>query len=395
MKTTAFLTLAAAALAITQATPIAKISDSSARHSVPLTRNPTFKHNTKAQIARLNLRYPGINILSSSGTVPISDVNRDLEYYGTVSVGTPGQDVRLDFDTGSADIWFPSSTCIAPACKAHNSFNPTKSSTFQQDGRPWNISYGDNSNAGGMLGSDIVNVGGIAVRQTVGLTTNESPEFGKSPEDGIFGLGFSTIESVNGVQTFMDSAIAANILTQPVVSVFLPSQRLFKGQGGEYIFGGIDSSKYTGDLTYVPLSVEGYWQVAIDNIAVGGQNLGFSSQGIIDTGTTLIILSDDAAAAVHQTIPGAISDPAHGWQVPCSLTSSTDSISFIMAGKPFNVAVADLVYEPLQDGSGFCTSGVQGGLNALWVLGDVFIKNNYCVFSKTSTPSIGMAPLKV
>ncbi len=30
--------------------------------------------------------------------------------------------------------------------------------------------------------------------------------------------------------------------------------------GGELIFGGIDSSKYTGSITYTPVINEGYWE---------------------------------------------------------------------------------------------------------------------------------------
>ena len=30
--------------------------------------------------------------------------------------------------------------------------------------------------------------------------------------------------------------------------------------GGELIFGGIDPSKYTGSITYVPVAIEGYWE---------------------------------------------------------------------------------------------------------------------------------------
>jgi len=296
---------------------------------------------------------------------------------------------------GSSDIWFPSSSCTTSACKKHNNFNSAKSSSFQKDGRKWNISYGDGSSSSGTLGSDIVSVGGVSVRQTIGLATTESAQFASSPEDGLFGLGFDTIESVSGVKTFMDNAIAAGVLAKPVVSVFLPSERLFNGQGGEYLFGAIDNSKYTGDLTYVPVSQEGYWQIAIDGITAGGQDLGQSSQGIVDTGTTLIVVGDAAAQAIHGTIDGATNDPTNGWLVPCSVSSSTDSISFTMAGTAFNVALADLAFEDLGDGSGNCVSGVQGGQNDLWILGDVFIKNNYCVFSQTSSPSIGIAPLAV
>jgi len=301
----------------------------------------------------------------------------------------------LSFLQGSSDIWFPSSTCTTSACKSHTRFNSAKSSSYKADGRKWTISYGDGSSASGILGSDMVSVGGISVRQTIGLATKESSQFGSSPEDGLFGLGFDTIESVSGVKTFMDNAIAGGVLAQPVVSVFLPSERLFNGEGGQYIFGGIDSSKYTGELTYVPVSQEGYWQIAIDDAGYNGQSLGQSSQGIVDTGTTLIIVGDDTAQAIHNNIAGSTNDPTNGWLVPCSVSSSSDNISFTLAGTAFNVPVADLAYQDLGDGSGNCVSGVQGGQDDLWILGDVFIKNNYCVFSQTSSPSIGIAPLAV
>ncbi len=30
--------------------------------------------------------------------------------------------------------------------------------------------------------------------------------------------------------------------------------------GGELIFGGVDSTKYTGSITYIPVAIEGYWE---------------------------------------------------------------------------------------------------------------------------------------
>ncbi|KAF8939951.1 aspartic proteinase IV [Dissophora ornata] len=401
MKITFLVSLAAAVMVLTDAAPVnrrpnlGKTQHKSVHHgghSIPLTRNSNFKHNTRGQMAKLNRRYPGINILASSGSVPLTDSNPDLEYYGTVSIGTPGQDFKLDFDTGSADIWFPSSTCTTSGCKAHSQFDSSKSSTFKEDGRSWSVSYGDGSTASGILGTDAVNVGGISVQQTIGLATSESSQFASGPSDGLFGLGFDSLESVSGVQTFMDNAIAAGVLSQSVVSVFMPSVRRNGGVGGEYLFGGIDTSKFSGELTYVPISQQGYWQIAIDDVGYNGQSIGQSSQGIVDTGTTLVIVSDTAAQAIHANIQGATNDPTNGWLVPCSLSSSTDNVSFTMAGTAFNVPVADLAFEAVGDGSGNCVSGVQGGQNDLWILGDVFIKNNYCVFDQGNS-QVGIAPL--
>ena len=226
------------------------------------------------------------------------------------------------------------------------------------------------------------------------MATTESSQFGSSPEDGLFGLGFNTIESVSGVKTFLDNAIAAGVLAQPVVSAYLPSVRRNGGAGGEYLFGGIDSTKYTGSLTYVPVTQKGYWQVLVQDASYNGASLKQTSQGIVDTGTTLVIVGNAAAKAIHAKIAGSKNDPNNGWLVPCSVKSSTANVGFKLGGATFNVPVADLAYEDLGDGSGNCFSGIQGGQDGLWILGDVFIKNNYCVFSQTSSPSIGIAPLK-
>lgn len=173
----------------------------------------------------------------------------------------------------------------------------------------------------------------------------------------------------------------------------MPSVRRNGGVGGEYLFGAIDSTKYTGSLTYVPVTQKGYWQVLIQDAAFNGQSLGQTSQGIVDTGTTLVIVGDAVAQAIHGKISGSKNDPNNGWLVPCSVKSSTANVSFKMGGVSFNVPVADLAYEDMGDGSGNCFSGIQGGQDGLWILGDVFLKNNYCVFSQTSSPSIGIAPL--
>ncbi|KAF9583774.1 hypothetical protein BGW38_008574 [Lunasporangiospora selenospora] len=280
--------------AIVQASPIHEQSEDqtvkSQAFTVPLTRDPRFKHNTLLQIQKIHRRYG----VSRIGTLPIKDVHPDLEYYGTVSVGTPAQPINFNLDT-----------------------------------------------------------------------------------------------------KFMDNAIANGLVSKPVVSVFMPSIRQNGGVGGEYRFGEIDSSKYRGDLVYVPVTKKGYWQVAVQGIVVGGKDLGVSSQGIIDTGTTLILVSDAVANLVHQQIPGAIKHREYGWMVPCSIKKNlADKISFRMGGQLFDVAVADLAYEEMRKGGPNCFSGVQGGMSKLWILGDVFIKNNYCVFEQSERPRIGMAPLR-
>lgn len=41
----------------------------------------------------------------AEGEIPAEDVQNDSEYLVEVPIGTPAQTLKLDFDTGSSDLW--------------------------------------------------------------------------------------------------------------------------------------------------------------------------------------------------------------------------------------------------------------------------------------------------
>ena len=52
-----------------------------------------------------------------AGEVPSEDVQNDSEYLSEVAIGTPAQTLKLDFDTGSADLWASGSVPSQRFCR--------------------------------------------------------------------------------------------------------------------------------------------------------------------------------------------------------------------------------------------------------------------------------------
>ncbi|KAM7165185.1 pepsin A-like [Macrochelys suwanniensis] len=310
----------------------------------------------------------------------------DIEYFGTISIGTPAQDFSVLFDTGSSNLWVPSVYCSSPACTNHNRFNPSDSSTYQDTSENVSIQYGTGSMTG-ILGYDTVQVGGIVdTNQIFGLSETEPGSFlYYSPFDGILGLAFPSISS-SGATPVFDNMMNEGLVSQDLFSVYLSSD----DQSGSFVmFGGIDSSYYSGNLNWIPLSAETYWEITMDSVTMNGQTIACSSgcQAIIDTGTSLLAGPSTGISNINSYIG------ASDGTISCSDMSSLPNIVFTINGIEFPVPASAYII----DNSGSCSPGFESidiptSSGELWILGDVFIRQYYVVFDRANN-QMGLAPV--
>ncbi|KAG0348418.1 hypothetical protein BGZ54_004625, partial [Gamsiella multidivaricata] len=263
------------------------------------------------------------------------------------------------------------------------------------NGQPWSINYADNSWVSGVLGIDDITVAGITVSsQTFGLASVNTGSTAATGVDGIMGLGFDSNSEMGNVKTPVTNMLQQNQIDQAIVSVWLnkaSNQDASLSDGGEFIFGGVDPSLYTGSITYVPVTSSKEWQISVDQLFIGRKELSLSnsaSSAIVDTGSSYILFPDYLATAFHRAIPNSQYDNKLGWLIPCALANSRSvgDLTFVLGGQKFSVPISDIVILK-SEYNGYCLSAIDSwqelaghGSQSGILLGDLFIKNQYVVY---------------
>jgi len=321
----------------------------------------------------------------------------DAQYFGPIELGTPGQTFDVIFDTGSSNLWVPSATCPIweLACRTHNRYDSTKSSTYKPNGTEFEIHYGSGSMSG-FLSSDTCCVAGVCVTdQTFAEATHEPGlAFIAAHFDGILGMGFPQISQL-GVTPVFNNMIDQGVVEEPIFSFWLnrdPSQDL----GGELILGGSDPLFYEGEMTYVPVQREGYWEIAMDGMESETNSVGCDGgcTAIVDTGSSLLVGPTKETEAINKMIGGVEVLPGTGqYQIVCSNIPNLPDIDFVLGGKKFTLSGKDYVLQITQLGQTQCISGFMGmdlPMGPWWILGDVFIGKWYSEFDMGNS-RIGLA----
>uniref|UniRef100_A0A6Q2XQ85 Peptidase A1 domain-containing protein n=1 Tax=Esox lucius TaxID=8010 RepID=A0A6Q2XQ85_ESOLU len=352
---------------------------------VPLVKRKSIREKMREKGEILPYQDPALKYypeLDGSSTMYINNY-ADTTYFGVL------------FDTGSSNLWVDSTYCNTAACNAHTRFDPQQSSTFQNNGQSFYLPYGAGS-LYGVFGYDTVNVGGIVVTdQEFGLSTNEpTVPFGSAQFDGILGLSYPSL-AVGQVTPVMDNMMSQNLLQSDIFAFYLTGGGQ---QGSELSFGGVDQSKYEGQLNWIPVTAETYWQIGIQGFQINGQETGWCSQGcqaIVDTGTSMLTAPSQFLGTMMQSI-GVQQNQYGEYAVNCNQINSLPTLTFVMNGVSFPLLPSAYIRQTNQGGYLVCSVDItptylpsQNG-QPLWILGDVFLREYYSVYDRANN-QVGFA----
>merc|ERR1712060_992661 len=326
-----------------------------------------------------------------SGNIMVKDY-KNVQYYGNIKMGTPGQEFKVVFDTGSSNVWVPGNQCIS--CPNKQTFKTTESSTYEStDGQSFSIDYVSGSVAG-VWGKDTLHLtDDISVEgQFFGLIHDPSglsALYRLSNFDGLVGLGFRG-NSIDSKKTVFDNAIEQGLLDKAVFSFYLGNLK-----DGELTIGGIDNSKFVGKLNYIPLiDASGFWKIHVDSIMVGKTEIPRNA-AILDSGTSLII---GPTLMIYQLVLaiGATSylasDGGSQFFIDCDKVDEIPDVVFRLGGNDYTLSGKDLILENNQEN--YCMIAFMGGSSNgedTWILGDTFMRKYYTVFD-VAKRRVGLAP---
>ncbi|KAF2415595.1 acid protease [Tothia fuscella] len=352
--------------------------------TVPLEQRPVYQWRTASA-------GPGRNI-------PLGDAfqNIDLQWFGTLDVGTPPQKFSVVFDTGSTDLLIPSTACTPQAGCVNTktrAFNDKISPTAKNLTRRWSVTWGTGvgvsvtqESCSGQVFTDTVSLAGYTIKdQSLGLITKQTPTlFGNTELEGIIGMGFKRSSSIGGTP-FLHTLIEKQKLP-PIFSMYLTPKAIGNAQ---LTIGGIDESKHQGKINYLPIEAgRGYWNVStgFQKIAVNGVDVSELSvkYAIADSGTSNMVAPARDAMAIYAMIHKNITmlDRRGAFGVDCSLVTQLKAvITITMGGVPYTIPTKEFIVGPFPGRPGMCQTLINSPKGVdFWIIGGSLLKYYYSVW---------------
>ncbi|RYC56307.1 hypothetical protein CHU98_g9898 [Xylaria longipes] len=327
-------------------------------------------------------------------TVPLAK-RADVAYYAKLNIGTPPQPVFVQLDTGSFELWVNPNcatlqgTSDVRFCRAVGHYDPSSSSTAVELAATKTLRYGIGS-ANIQYVVDTIGLAGTdALLQDVqfGVAADTVDEF-----SGILGIGYG--ENVTILyKNLVDQLADQGVISTKAFSLALGSK---SEQEGAIIFGGLDTSKFTGTLQTQPIipasnapdGVPRYW-IDMESLSItppSGNTKQYPNTSMavfLDSGATLTLLPTVLATAIAADFGADATDPSGLYPVDCKFNNQSGALNFAFTGVTIRVPYREVVRE-IQTAFGIsCYLGISPSEDFV-LLGDTMLRSAYAVFDQTN-----------
>ncbi|KAL5598675.1 hypothetical protein BROUX41_003412 [Berkeleyomyces rouxiae] len=323
--------------------------------------------------------------------ISVAIANRsDVAYYAQLDFGTPPQPIYVQIDTGSFELWVnPSCNSLTAGdkvfCEAVGQYDPETSSTSAGLKETKNLRYGIGA-ANITYFSDSIGMGGSASMNGVqfGVANSTEDQFA-----GILGMGYGS-GTTTTYKNFVDELADQNITHSRTFSLGLGAK---DNMEGVLVFGGVDSAKFSGPLTKLPIipaskapdGVPRYW-VQMENITltkpdgeVSAAYEGSDIPAFLDSGATLTLLPPKVADAIAADFGATEGVSSNGfYSVDCAMATASGSLDFAFNGLTVQVPYHEMV-RTLATTPPSCWLGMIPSTD-FTLLGDTFLRSVYAVF---------------
>ena len=347
-------------------------------------------------------------LTSRSVNLPLYNEQGGLEYWVDITVGTPPQKLQVQLDTGSSDLWIPSSS--APVCQGPDGstncssgvFDSAKSSTYKLVNHDFSMSYYDpgDVDAGDYI-TDVLTMGNAKLTDMQMGLANQAVD-----TTGVMGISFTNGEAIcyeqndcsQLVPTVVDQLKSQGYTQRNAYSMWLND---LESDSGTILFGAIDTTKYSGELISLPMQIDpsdaGYTNVSDLSVSLtsvsirtesGTQKLSgdnFAVAALLDSGTFDTELPASVANAITSGMGATYIDGEA--IVPCRIGKGDATLIFGFGdGASIEVPISEMVVDAgftYQDGTEACYLGIDAvddSLGGAIILGDTFLRSAYVVY---------------
>ncbi|KAF8637090.1 hypothetical protein AX17_002995 [Amanita inopinata Kibby_2008] len=334
------------------------------------------------------LRPAAMSSTASSVNEPID--NQGVVYVASIGVGTPPTSYNLIVDTGSSNTWIGAGQKYV------------QTSTSVDTGEDVSAKYGSGFFSGKEYLDTVTIASGLVItNQSIGVA---SKSHGLDGHDGILGIGpvdltRGTLSGTNDtIPTVTDNAFTEGLIATEEIGISFEPATAAEVMNGELTWGGVDSTKFNGSITYTPLTTtspaSAYW--GIDESITYGTSTPILSltAGIVDTGTTLILLASDAFGR-YQAATGATKDNTTGLLTVTPVQyANLQSLFFNAGGASFELtANAQIWPRALNSAIGGTADGIYiivgdigspSGSGLDFINGYTFLERYYSVYDTTN-----------